>query len=176
MKKASTIATEAIPAATRNAVCSPASSRRLRGDIPAASRVALRAARMATRSAVPAAPATCWKVVRIALPWEYNDGGSGFKPVVKDGVNKKASPAENSRCRPNSMITGVSISARLNPSVAQHQGRRPGHGEHPRSEPVEQPADDRAEQPHQQPAGQQEQARLEGAQSANILQIERAAG
>ena len=42
--------------------------------------------------AVPAAPATCWIVLIIALPCEYSCGGSAPSPVVNSGVNISARP------------------------------------------------------------------------------------
>ena len=69
MKKAKTSAAMLIRAATLKAVAMPPFRAEICGR-PAWLRVAVLVAMIATSNAVPAAPATCCRVPKIALPWE----------------------------------------------------------------------------------------------------------
>ena len=78
-------------AATVKASCSPAAVASS-GPRLVSSASALRSDMIDTKSAIPAAPATCWVVPRTALPCEYSACGSEPRLDVNSGVNKKASP------------------------------------------------------------------------------------
>ncbi len=82
MNATSTTTTE-MTAATVNAACTPATS----GAPPEVDDSVI----TVTNSAVPAAPATCCSVVRIALPCEYRSPGSEPSESVINGVNIMAS-------------------------------------------------------------------------------------
>jgi len=99
VKKAPTTATAPITAAARKAACTPGMS----GAPPDAEALDM----TVTNSAVPAAPATCCRVVMMALPWEYSRSGSALSASVISGVNIIDSPTIMIVCSTTSSHTGV---------------------------------------------------------------------
>ena len=86
--------------------------------LPGRHQVADRAAMIITSTAVPAAPATCCRVVMIALPCEYRCGGSGLSPLVNAGVNRNARLVITPTCMISSSQIGVVAFTVLKPSSA----------------------------------------------------------
>ena len=127
-----------------------------------------------TTSAVPMAPATCWSVPSSELPWEYRCGGSAPSPSVNTGVKTAARLTISSTWATRTSQVGV-VSADLGRAAASAttMPTAPGMTSTPAAEAVEDPADARAEQPHRQAAGHHQQAGLQGAQAAHVLEVER---
>ena len=101
-------------------------------------------------AAVPAAPATCWTVPIVALPWEYRCRGSAPVAAVNIGVNRKPRPRLSTMCVTSTNQIGVSAPKK------RHRPDRRAHDDRPRqhqrrgTEAVVQPTDERTEQTHQQ--------------------------
>ena len=66
--------------------------------------------------AVPKAPATCWIVPSIELPWEYSAIGTSPSPSVNTGVNSAArliiSSTWSPRIRPYAVCASIWVSAK----------------------------------------------------------------
>ncbi len=79
-----------------------------------------------TNSAVPAAPATCCRVVMIALPCAYNRSGSAASASVISGVNISARPIIMTVWITTSSHTGVVADSNANPHSATNSRIEPG--------------------------------------------------